>query len=299
MDSTTSTATSPSSTSSDTSSRLVTALRKLAVDLKMDLAEALAKVDNLTLANQRLARERDEARAEIRRLRRSQYMYQHHIRSHSDRDVQRRRASDGGAPSLRTMNEGRLPSLRNILSGLHDEVMPFDHALGDDDIHILSSPPPSPTLAYLIADQTSSDASDGQQDTDISSKSFNELQRRYKDISLEGDNKNLGLNVAETDKAAGLPQIRHKISKLSTASTTNQHQGDFITPPKEEEEEEEDEEDEKKVSNETYHEYTTKTNFSGTSSTSTRNPKRGRSTRRLVSELQIAQARITFGDESR
>ena len=86
------------------------------------------------------------------------------------------------------------------------------------------------------------------------------------------------------------PQIKHKVSKRSSASAMDQHQGGSRAPPSEDDEEE--------ACNETYHEYTAKTNFSGTSSSSTRNPKRGRSTRRLVSELQIAQARITFGDES-
>ena len=296
MDSTTSTtptsSDSPSSSSSsnnESSSRLVTALRKLAVDLKMDLAEALAKVDDLTLANKRLARERDEARAEVRRLRRSQYMYQHHIRSHSDRDVQRRRASDGGAPSLCTIGEGRPSSLRNILSGLHDEVVPTDHAHGDDIHASASSLPP-------IADRTSSDnAFYDHQDADShastsSSKLFDELQRRYDEISLDGDKKNPGRNVSETDKAAGLPQIRHKVSKLSTSArnAASQHQaGDCSPIPKEDEE----------VCIESYHEYTAKTKFNGSSK---RSKDQGHLKKRLlVSELQIAQARITFGDESR
>lgn len=290
MDSTSSTATSSSSINNESSNRLVTALRKLAVDLKMDLAEALAKVDDLTLANQRLARERDEARAEVRRLRRSQYMYQHHIRSHSDRDVQRRRASVGEAPSLRTIGEGRSSSLRNILSGLHDEVVPTDHAHGDDIHASASSSPP-------IADRTSSDdASDDQQDADprtstSPSKSFDELQRRYGEISLDDGRRNPGRNVSETDKAAGLPQIRHKVSKLSKSArnAASQHQAEDGRSPVPKEEEE--------LCNETYHEYTAKTKFNGSSS---RNKDQGRFKKRpLVSELQIAQARITFGDESR
>lgn len=276
-------------TCSSTSNRLDTSLRKLVVDLKLDLAEALAKLDDLTLANQRLARERDEARREVRRLRRSQYMYQHHIRS--NRDVQQRRASDGGAPSLRTIDEGRSSSLRNILSGLHDEVAPIDHH--GDGVHALASPPPSSSYMYSIADRTSSHASDDQQGADATragtpySRSLDELQRRYDDISLDGGRRNPGRNVAETDKAAGLPQIRQKVAKLSATSAMDQHQEEDSAPPGEEEEE---------VCNETYHEYTAETNFSG--SISPRNQERGRSKRRLVSELQIAQAKIAFGDES-
>ena len=44
-------------------------LRQLVVDLKMELAEALAQVEDLTVANRRLEQERDRAREHIRWLR--------------------------------------------------------------------------------------------------------------------------------------------------------------------------------------------------------------------------------------
>ena len=311
VDSTAHTSQSSESTSSSgtaaSSSRIVTSLRKLVIDLKMDLAEALAKIDDLTLANQRLVRERDEARAEVRRLRRSQYMHQHG-RSSSDRTVMhggppqaaqtaRRRASvDGALPAHRTNEEGsRSSSLRNILSGLQKEVEPMDHVGDATNASAPPSPPPSLSSAPIAERRSSTTAPDDQaKDTNSArrspSKSFDELQQRYEDISLDGDNRYPGPRVdSETNKAAGLTQIRQKVSNLSqstrnAANQQHQSEDDGSSTPKEESE----------LCNESYHEYTTKTNFNGSSN---RNKDQGRSKKRLlVSELQIAQAKIAFGE---
>ena len=76
-------------------------LRQLVVDLKMELAEALAQVDDLTLANRRLEQERDRAREHIRWLRGQQSSSsQTSTANASAADIAslNRRASDGGAP---------------------------------------------------------------------------------------------------------------------------------------------------------------------------------------------------------
>ena len=75
-------------------------LRQLVVDLKMELAEALAQVDDLTLANRRLEQERDRAREHIRWLRGQSSSQTSTTNTTNTVDITslNRRASDGGAP---------------------------------------------------------------------------------------------------------------------------------------------------------------------------------------------------------
>ena len=106
-------------------------LRQLVVDLKMELAEALAKVDDLTLANRRLEQERDRAREHIRWLRGQQPPSQTSTTnantSVSDITSPNRRASDGGAPMHGTESASSSSFVKDIfqssISNLQDETI--------------------------------------------------------------------------------------------------------------------------------------------------------------------------------
>ena len=104
-------------------------LRQLVVDLKMELAEALAQVDDLTLANRRLEQERDRAREHIRWLRGQSSSQTSTTNTTNTVDITslNRRASDGGAPMQTKESASSSSFVRDIfqssISNLRDETI--------------------------------------------------------------------------------------------------------------------------------------------------------------------------------
>jgi len=292
-------------------------VRQVIIDLKMELAEALAKVDDLTLANRLLAQERDEAREQVRCLRQPQCTMStgtagtcisavsqsddwldivtamdrsppprsppppppHRRASHSGGFIH----SNRGRCSPLATNQSVMSIFQSSLSSLHDEtIYAPETTTAECDQPVLS--------AKELCRAHGTTGSTGSLRTSLRRLS-NEIHRRYDEIS------NLS---SETDTRPTCTTSERPIQDLHLRGRTSSIIATVNQLNRQEEEEEEvahfpAEEEEIERNGETYSDYSTKTNFAGGNTNIRSKPRRWK--KPLVSDLQIARARIASEDE--
>ena len=275
-------------------------LRQLVVDLKMELAEALAQVEDLTLANRRLEQERDRAREHIRWLRTNNPTTENSRPAAADNNdftpINNRRASDGGASFVREM----LPS---SISSLQDETT---HP----------SPTPPTTTAHRASTRPNTfDDGDDYEEEDEHIETLHITEHGHPILSTRDVGSRTTLTTIPTGLHASLrsslrrlsneicstlqPLSSETASEISSEGTRSAHTATGEPFRHNETDRAAGLPTLSRNTQETFHDYTTQIIFGkdGTADAYRQQRRDRRQRKSLVSNLQIAQARIAASSE--